>query len=205
VLVCGCASPSAVSPAPTTVAPSATPGVARVADGPIAPGTYRFDGFEPHLQIEIPGPGWEVGHFHDEIFDLFLDGDFPAVAFARFPTVATPGSSAGSEGGETPAASVEIVLEALRANPDVDVDEVGPVAIAGLNGTTVDISVSEEQTALFGAGSDGFHSDPGFTSRFHLLAVEGGVVEIFVTGRAGQLEQALEATQAIVDSVRVVD
>jgi hypothetical protein len=222
-LLAACGSPATVttaptvSPAPTrpvpsmaaTVAPSSgptlPPGVSLIEDGRIAPGAYWFQGFEPWLEIEIPGPGWEVGHFHDEIFDLFLEGDFPAIAFARFPTVATPASSADPAGGETSAASIEVVLDALRSNPAVMIHDVGPVEIGGLTGTTVDIRVTDPQTALFGAGIEGFHFDPGFEGRFHLLEVAGGVVEIFVTHREGHIEEAIEATQAILDSVRVVN
>ena len=165
----------------------------------IAAGTYWFDGFEPTFELRIPGPGWEVGHFHAEIFDLFFEGDFPAIAFARFPTVATAG------GGTATATSVDVVRDALTSNPDVEVDEVGPVDVAGLQGVTIDVRVTRAQTALFGSGGEGFHFDPGFVGRFHLLQVDGGVVEIFVTNREGELDAAIEATQPILDSVRVVE
>lgn len=176
-----------------------------VHDGELEPGTYRFEGFEPALELEIPGAGWQVGHFHHEIFDLFLEGDFPAIAFARFPTVATPATSAAPGGSAVPATSIDQVLDALGSNPNIVVTAVGPVEVAGLSGRTVDIEVTKEQTALFGAGTEGFHFDPGFVGRFHLLAVEGGVLEIFVTHRDGQLEEAIEVTRPILDSVRIVE
>lgn len=217
-----CGSSAAVSTAPTvaprSVAPTIAgptpaaslegrtppPGVAFVHDGQLEPGTYWSNGFQPWLEIEIPGPGWEVGHFHEELFDLFFEGDFPAIAFARLPTVATPATSTDPAGGEIAATSIDVILDALRSNPDIVIEDLGPAEIAGLVGTTVDISVTRPQTALFGAGMEGFHFDPGFVGRFHLLAVEGGVVEIFVSGREGELDAAIRATQPILDSVRVV-
>jgi hypothetical protein len=118
--------------------------------------------------------------------------------------VATPASSTDPLGAAIPATSVEQILETLRSNPNIVVSDVGPVEIAGLRGQTVDISVTAPQTAIFGAGMEGFHFDPGFVGRFHLLDVEGGALEIFVTHREGHLDEAIEATQPILDSVRVV-
>lgn len=199
------ASPPAPTIVATPAAPTLPPGVTRLHDGVLEPGTYRFEGFEPGLDLEIPGPGWEVGHFHDEIFDLFFEGDFPAIGFARFPTVFTAPSSAAPDGSTRPTLSVDVVLATLQGNPDLVVEDVGPVEIAGLTGRTVDVRATREQTALFGAGSDGFHFDPGYVGRFHLLAVDGGVLEIFVTGPDGRLEEAIEVTQPVLDSVRVVE
>lgn len=193
----GAASPA--SSAPAGAERTLPPGIAWVEDGVIAPGTYWFDGFDPTLELRIPGAGWEVGHFHDEIFDLFFRGDFPAIAFARFPMVATAG------GGTEAATSVDVIIEALSSNPDVKVVDGGPVEVAGLDGQTIDVSVTRAQTALFGSGGEGFHFDPGFVGRFHLLQVGGGAVEIFVVDREGALDAAIEATQPILDSVRVVE
>jgi hypothetical protein len=196
--------PETPVPSPTSTPPTLPAGVAFVHDGVLAPGTYWFCGFEPWLQLEVDGPGWEVGHFHDEEFDLFLNGTFPSIGFARFPAVATAASSASSAGSSIAATSIAAILEAWRSNPRIVIAEVGPVTIAGLAGTTVDVRVTAEQTPLFGAGSAAFKFNPGLDSQFHLLAVDGGVVEVFIVGQKGGLDAAIEAVQAIVDSLRVV-
>lgn len=196
--------PSPTAPSPTAPSPTLPPGVAFVHDGVLAPGTYWFQGFRPWLQLEIDRPGWEVGHFHDQEFDLFLDGTFPSVGFARFAAVATPASSA-SPAGSTPATSIDAILDAWRSNPKIVVVDLGDVEIAGLSGRSVGLTVTAVQTPLFGAAGEAFKFDPGLDSRFHLLAVEGGVVEVFVVARSGELDAALQAAQVIIDSLRTVE
>lgn len=192
--------PPSPTPRPTpTSAPTLPAGVAWLRDGHVEPGTYRFAGFEPAIQVAIDGDGWEVGHFHDDFFDLFLDGDFPAIGFGRFVAVL------GRDGTRVPASGAEAVIEALRSNPDLKVDDVGPVEIAGLIGRTVDIRATREQTPLFSSGEGGFKFDPGFVGRFHVLDVEGGAMEILIAARDGELEAAIEATQPILDSLEVLD
>jgi hypothetical protein len=190
---------------PTEAPRTLPPGVAFVHDGVLAPGTYWFRGFEPWVQVEVDDSGWEVGHFHDEIFDLFHAGDFPAIGFARFPSVATPASSATPAGGTVPATSIDAILDAWRSNPAIEVVDLGPATIAGLSGRSVEVAVSAEQTPLFGAGGEGFKFDPGFDSRFHLLEVDGGVLEVFIVGQAGELEAAIAGTRPILESLQIVE
>ena len=204
------ASPSSAAPltpaaSPTQAPPTLPPGVAFVHDGVLAPGTYWFRGFEPWLQLEIDGPGWEVGHFHDEIFDLFDQSAFPAIGFARFPAVSTPASSASPSGATVPTTSIDAILDTWRLNPAIEVVHVGAVTVAGLSGRTVDVSVTAAQTPLFGAASEAFKFDPGFDSRFHLLEVDGGVLEVFVVGPAGELDAAVERTRPILESLQLVE
>jgi hypothetical protein len=212
----GCAAPAVSPPAsPTAIStpiatateapPTLPPGVAPVHDGVLEPGTYWFEGFQPWLQLTIDRTGWEVGHFHDQEFDLFLDGTFPSIGFARFPAVATPRSSEAPAGAAVPASSIDAILDAWRSNPHIVVTEVGDVTVAGLSGRAVDVKVNAEQTPLFGAAGEAFKFDPGLASRFNLLVVEGGVVEIFVVSQTGRLEAALDGARSILDSLQTVD
>ena len=218
-LVAACTPPASPSPArvgvpvlpsPSTPAVPATPapspaetlpaGVVRLHDGPLAPGTYRFDGFEPEIELDVAGEGWEVGHFHDDFFDLFLDGDFPAIGFGRFADVLLP------DGSRIPATSADAVVDALRSNPDVIVKDRGIVEVAGLSGRSIEIRVVVEQTPLFSSDEGAFRFDPGFAARLHVLDLPGGgAMEVLVAARRGGLPAAIEATDPILGSLVVLD
>jgi len=196
--------PTESRPPPTpraepTPRPSPPPGVAWLRDGKLGPGTYWFDGFRPGLQLRVETAGWEVGHFHDDFFDLFKDGDFPSVGFGRFPEVY--GAGTGSE----PATDAAAVIAALKQNPGLAVSDIGAVEIAGLAGRTIDVRAKAAQTPLFGSDEGAFKFDPELIARFHILDVPGGAMEILVAARIGQLDAALAATQPIIASLVVVD
>ena len=216
VLVGGCSgtaittpAPSAAeprTPAPSGMYPGASPGqtskplpsgVAMLTDGVLEPGTYRFDGFEPAVEVTV-GDGWEVGHFHPDFFDLFHAGDFPSVGFARFATVKH------RDGTTYAAVTAEAVVAALRSNPDLEVVDVGPVLVAGLAGRTVDIRAKREQSPLFSTPNGDFRFDPEFISRWHILEVDGGTMQILVAARPGKLDAAIEATSSILSSLRLI-
>ena len=178
-----------------TARPSPPSGVAWLRDGKLEPGTYWFDGFRPGLQLRVDTRGWEVGHFHDDFFDLFKDGDFPSVGFGRFPEV----YGAGAVG--EPATDAAAVIAALKANPGLTVTDVGAIEIAGLTGRTIDVRAKAAQTLLFGSDEGVFKFDPELIARFHVLDVPGGAMEILVAARTGDLDAAIEATQPIIDSL----
>ena len=194
-----------VAPSPRQV-PTARPtptglplpsGVAWLEDKVLEPGTYRFNGFEPWLEVSVDA-GWEVGHFHRDFFDLFQAGDFPSIGFGRFETVKH------RDGTTFPAVNAAAVVEALRANPDLEVTDVGPASVAGLSGLTVDIRAMREQSPLFSTPDGDFKFDPEFVSRWHILDVRGGTVQVLVAARPGKLDEAIRTTQPVLDSVRIV-
>jgi hypothetical protein len=193
---------AAASPAfaasPAAAAPSLPPGTAWLEDGQVEPGTYWFAGFEPALELEIGSAGWEVGHFHDTVFDLFKNGDFPAVGFGRFSEVY------GAEGAARSTTDAAAVVAALEANPNLTTTRVGPASISGLTGWTIDVRAEQEQTPLFRAADGQFKFDPGFVGRYHVLDVPGGAIEVWVAAREGGLDAAVEATQPIIDGLRVL-
>jgi hypothetical protein len=178
---------------------SLPPDTAWLEDGQVEPGTYWFDGFQPALELEIGSAGWEVGHFHDNVFDLFKHGDFPAIGFGRFSEVY------GADGAARPTTDAAAVVAALEANPNLTATRVGPASIAGLTGWTIDVRAQQEQTPLFGAPDGQFKFDPGFVSRYHVLDVPGGAIEVWVAGREGELDTAIEVTQPILDGLRVLN
>jgi len=164
---------------------------------PLDPGTYWFNGFEPWLAVTV-GDGWEVGHFHGDFFDLFRNGDFPSIGFGRFPQVKH------RDGTTIEATSARAIVDGLKSNPELEVTDVGPASVAGLTGFTIDIRAKSAQTPLFTSPDGDFKFDPEFIARWRILDVAGGAVEILVAARPGTLDEALEATQPILDSLRVV-
>jgi len=185
-------------PRPSATASPLPSGVAWIEDGELAAGTYWFNGFEPWLELTVPSAGWEVGHFHPEFFDLFHAGDFPSIGFGRFAAVRH------RNGTTVEATDVRAVVAALRANPELEVVDVGPAAVAGLTGLTIDIRAKSPQTPLFSTPGGDFNFDPELSSRWRILDVPGGVLEILVVARPGHLDEAIEATQPILDSLRLV-
>jgi hypothetical protein len=215
-LVAACASSSAPTQVPTSTAPietaapaTATPrpsptrdprlpaGVSWLEDEVLEPGTYWFNGFDPWLELTV-GEDWEVGHFHDDFFDLFHEGDFPSIGFGRFAAVKH------RDGTTIEATTSLVVVDGLRSNPELEVRDVGPASIAGLTGLTIEIRAKSQQVPLFGGPDGDFKFDPEFLSRWHILDVPGGTLEILVAARPGRLDDAIETTQPILDSVRIV-
>jgi len=215
-VVAGCAlgssateSPNGQTLAPTRVPATPTPhpsptrdprlpsGVAWLQDAALEPGTYWFNGFDPWLEVTVR-EGWEVGHFHDNFFDLFLEGDFPSIGFGRFAAVKH------RDGTTIEATSAQVVVDGLRSNPELEVADVGPASVAGLTGRTVDIRAKSQQVPLFGTPDGDFRFDPEFLSRWHILDVPGGAIEILIAARPGRLDEAIAATRPVLDSVRLV-
>jgi hypothetical protein len=183
-----------------TARPTAFPppsGVAWLEDGRLQPGTYWFNGFDPWLEVRV-GEGWEVGHFHRDFFDLFAAGDFPSIGFGRFATVKY------RDGTTFPAVNADAVVRALRSNPDLEVTDVGAAQVAWLTGLTVDIRAKREQSPLFSTPDGDFKFDPEFISRWHILDVPGGTMQILVAARPGKLDAAIATTRPVLDSLRIV-
>ncbi len=190
------ATPSAV-PAPSPSAEPLPSGVAWLRDGVLQPGTYRFAGFEPWIEVTV-GADWEVGHFHPYLFDLFYRSTFPSIGFGRFPTVKH------RDGTTVDATSAQAVVDALRANDELEVTEVGPASIAGLSGFTIDVRAIHPQTPLFSTPDGDFKFDPGLVARLHVLDLPGGAMELLIAAQPGKLEDAIAATKPILDSLRLV-
>lgn len=191
--------PATASAVPTR-ADTLPPGVTRLRDGPLVPGTYRFDGFAPGIEFDVAGDGWEVGHFHAEFFDLFLDGDFPAIGFGRFDDVELP------DGTRIAAASAAEVIDALETNRDADLENRRTVEVGGLSGLAVELRVTAEQTPLFAGPGGTYHVDPGFATRLLVLDLPGGgAMEILVIARGDDVRDAVEATRPILDSLVILD
>jgi hypothetical protein len=191
------ASPSPAGSASASRDPLLPAGVTWLEDEVLDPGTYWFKGFDPWLEITVDD-GWEVGHFHREFFDLFRNGDIPSIGFGRFGVVKY------RDGTTFEAMSADVAIDALKSNPELEVTNVRPASIAGLTGTTIDIRATREQTPLFATPNGDFRFDPEFRARLRVLDVPGGAIEILVAARTGHLDEAVVATQAILDSVRIV-
>ena len=184
-------------PAPTPSVQPLPSGVAWLTDGVLEPGTYRFAGFEPSVEITV-GADWEVGHFHPYLFDLFYRSTFPSIGFGRFPTVKH------RDGTAIDATSAKGVVDALRANDELEITEVGQASIAGRSGFTIDLRAIHPQTPLFSAPDGDFKFDPGLVARLHVLDVPGGAMELLIAAQPGKLEDAVATTQPILDSLRLV-
>jgi hypothetical protein len=212
-LIGGC-NGTATTPRPTaaptpsaapTLLPSPSPsleplpsGVAWLRDGVLEPGTYRFAGFDPNVEVTV-GEDWEVGHFHPYLFDLFYRSTFPSIGFGRFAIVKH------RDGTRVEATSARAVVDALLANDELEITDVGPASIAGRSGLTIDIRAIHPQTPLFSAPDGDFKFDPGLLARMHVLDVPGGALEVFIAAQPGKLDDAVATVKPILDSLRLVE
>ena len=82
--------------------------------------------------------------------------------------------------------------------------DVGAAQVAWLTGLTVDIRAKREQSPLFSTPDGDFKFDPEFISRWHILDVPGGTMQILVAARPGKLDAAIATTRPVLDSLRIV-
>lgn len=165
----------------------------------VEPGTYTWEEFSPAVSFEV-GPGWEVGHRNPEFFDLFVDGDFPAVSFGRFVDVFTDDTT------RVPARDAANVIASLSTRPDVTLSAPQSAQMGGLRGQAFTLSVATDQTPLFGGRNGVFRMDPGFETRYTALDVPGdGVIFVGVAAREGELDAALDAAAPILATLTVAD
>lgn len=165
----------------------------------MAPGTYTWDEFTPHLTFVVDA-GWQVGHRHGEFFDLFPAGGEPTagpgIGFGRFDFV-------HGAGGPVPMTDAAAVVAALEANPLVRVERIGPASLAGLTGLTVDVRVTEVQTPLLDGRGGTFHSDPDWVSRYTFLDVDGGVLAVSVMSHEDRQAADLSLAARLLTSLRL--
>ena len=194
---------SATRPSATTVAATDTsddPRAGRTfppSQTPIEPGTYRWDGFERPITVDL-GSGWALGHDNPSFFDLFRGSDFPAITFARFSDVYVDGTV------RMDADDAAAVASTLAGRTDLTVAHPSVVEIGGLTGRQFDLTTTEPRTPLFFGPAGDFKLDPGFVTRYRVLDFPGGgVLVVGIHARTGAFDDAVALGDPVVASLAV--
>lgn len=173
------ASSAADAPAPADALAQTIP-----TEGPIEPGAYRSDEFEPSFSYDLD-EGWSV-YGDAEKLDIMsmglsdtLESERPSLlGFYRPAAVVDPEDPSG--GTLLPAPNtVDEWVDWFREHPHLDVEEPVPVTVAGISGMRIDQTVSSVPEGLpalpMWTHEDGFEirDEKGARGRLMVLEVEG--------------------------------
>jgi hypothetical protein len=209
--------PSAASAAPTTTAvtatqspiPSPTPAATGIpasevtgSTGALAPGRYTRGGFEPRITFELDGPWHSVNAFHD-FFDVQQDVGSPDVIAVQFalPRLVYPRPD---QPAEVPNAAAAVV--ALEGNTRLKTVESSTSKIGGLDGYHITVEnpaddFGDVTVLVVGPGALGI--SPGRRLWCAFFDTPQGILAILVGGSVARWDEALEASEPVLESVTI--
>ena len=107
--------------------------------GLLAAGEHREDVFQPPFTFSTTNGGWEnIIHTGGSVDLDWLEHPGDVITFKRAPRATTTGGTLEDIGATT----VDTLGNWLAANPDVETTPAQPVTIGGLEGTTMDVTLS---------------------------------------------------------------
>jgi hypothetical protein len=210
-VVAGCSTPDGTDPnQPTPSAPaSASDEAGEPADGvselrsttePLPPGDYTRAGFTPAITFTLTA-GWRAVQLFEGFFDVQQDVGSPdvnAVQFARPSTV----FGAGGQGIE-PTTAAE-AAEALRSNEAFEVFGDSLAQVGGMDGQVIEIENAGDTHAsvmLVPPGPLGI--DPGRRLWVAFLDTPDGLVAVMVGGSVARWQEAMDAAEPVLESIRI--
>ena len=162
----------------------------------LGPGRYTREGFEPRITFAV-GDGWTAEQATSGFFDIQdAPGSLDVVA-VQFANVV----------GD---ASADNVIAEIEANPQLSVSDPESVDIGGLEGTRVVVETTdppETEPPLFrpvlviAAGPLSIAS--GRRLQVNLFDTPNGVLAILVGGSIAEWDRALQASEAVLESVTI--
>ncbi len=171
---------------------------------PLAQGRYSSSPpFDVPFTFEVIGEDWESGHLHGDFFDLLqIPGAAPGtpsrwIAFG-LPTV-IHGDPDMPASDLTPAEAADL----LAARIDLETSEPSDVAVAGLDGTQIDLRTMTPETHIFGGPGGDFGLGPEHDARLAMMPWDDGLLLFLVLATAGELEEAWDEALPILDSVEL--
>jgi hypothetical protein len=176
--------------------------------GPLAPGRYVADKFQPPFEFTV-GEGWYGRrNYVDAVVIAPIDADPPVELDAgRIQVVLTgPCPDAPTQAlGPAP----RDLLAWLQSRKDIVVSQPQPVNMAGRTGIAVDVTVAEGATPceadspffLFRTGQDIYWMRPGDKSRFVAVDVGGTTVTFTLTGYEEGFDEFVALSQPVLDSI----
>ena len=210
-LVAGCSTPEGTdSTQPSASAsPSASADASEPADGvselrsttePLPPGDYTRSSFTPPVTFTLT-EGWRAVQLFDGFFDVQQQVGSPhviAVQFARPSTV----YGAGGQGVE-PTSAAE-AAEALSGNEAFEVLGDSAAQVGGMDGRVIEIENAGDAHATVMVVPPGpLGIDPGRRLWVAFLDTPDGLMAVMVGGSVEEWQQAMDAAEPVLESVRI--
>ena len=191
--------------------------------GPLTPGEYVADYFDPTIGFEIASPGWDWsynGGTLSLIADDFHNGllySSDGIYFLRDPAIASQDCEEAPEPGV--GRSADELAAWLEDAPGLQVSGSAPVSIGGLDGIRVDLEIDPRGSrhvpsaslcravplVFRGAAVGGYHwaMVPEQSMRWYILDTEDGViiVDIEDAPAGAPHDELLQTGEAIVESL----
>jgi class 3 adenylate cyclase/tRNA A-37 threonylcarbamoyl transferase component Bud32 len=175
--------------------------------GPLEPGTYRTDEFEPALTFSV-GEGWVSGRPElPDALEIYLDKPDPLPVLGFYtPQAVVDQSDPRGETLEPAPVSVDGWVEWLQSHPNLKTEEPVSVEVGGASGVRIDTVVSskpEGRPAMFWQLSDGttITDTKGSRSRTIVVDVGGEPVLIAASASSDRFEKFLPRAQSVLDTV----
>ena len=210
-LVAGCSTPEGTdSTQPSASAStSASADASAPADGvselrsttePLPPGAYTRSSFAPPVIFTLT-EGWRAVQLFDGFFDVQQQVGSPhviAVQFARPSTV----YGAGGDGVE-PTSAAE-AAEALSGNEAIEVLGDSTAQVGGMDGRVIEIENAGDAHATVMVVPPGpLGIDPGRRLWIAFLDTPDGLMAVMVGGSMEEWQQAMDAAEPVLESVRI--
>ena len=210
-LVAGCSTPEGTdSTQPSASAStSASADASEPADGvselrsttePLPPGDYTRSSFTPPVIFTLT-EGWRAVQLFDGFFDVQQQVGSPhviAVQFARPSTV----YGAGGDGVE-PTSAAE-AAEALSGNEAIEVLGDSTAQVGGMDGRVIEIENAGDAHATVMVVPPGpLGIDPGRRLWVAFLDTPDGLMAVMVGGSVEEWQQAMDAAEPVLESVRI--
>jgi hypothetical protein len=192
-------------------------------DGPLVPGRYLADYFDPSIGFEVATPGWDWSYSGGTlalIADDYHDGllyNSDGIYLLRDPRIASQDCEETEEPGV--GGTAEELAAWLRNAPGLVASDPTHVSVGGLEGLRLDLRIDpqREQTCPFtdpvpavplvyrGAKVGGYHwvLVPHQTMRWYILDTDDGVIVVDIEDApAGEpRDELLETGDAIVQTM----
>jgi outer membrane protein assembly factor BamB len=192
------------TPPPDLLSPPATPGPAKIVNGPLAPGSLRTGSFAAPFSVSLQEPGWLAFAAAPDVVAI---GRFEALN--SYVEIAIPRQLFTADGSSRRVRSEEQILDLLEANRRISTGPRARTTLGGRPATRVSLtalprddypSICPEACAfLFGAEGTSFAIHRSIPTTLFVLTHRGKVVVVlqFMGG-----ERARAQTSALLRSLR---
>lgn len=200
-----CAAGEDVSPTPApTPPPSSTPPADEAelaATGQALPaGRYTRAGFAPRISLELDS-SWQAVQLAAGFIDVQQDVGRPDVIAVQF---ARPSAIFGADGASEPTPSAEAAVELIGANQGLTVLESSESRIGGLTGSQVTVeNAGDAHARVMQVPPGALGIDPGRRLWIAFIDTPDGLLAIMVGGSVAMWDEALDAAEPVLESIRI--
>jgi hypothetical protein len=167
---------------------------------PLPPGEYTRAGFTPAITLTLT-EGWRAVQLLDGFFDVQQQVGSPDVIALQF---ARPSAVHGADGQSVEATTAQEAAEALRANEAFEVFGDNEARVGGMDGQVIEIeNAGDAHAAVMVVAPGPLGIDPGRRLWVAFLDTPDGLLAVMVGGSVEEWQQALDAAEPVLESVRI--